>query len=208
LNAVIDQAREYSPLALKPQKPWMQTHSGRVFPLLTCGPADVHWPDVIYHLAHANRFAGAAGGYSVAQHSVIVGRLLPPSLKPYGLLHDAEEFAIGDVTQPTSQALKALGMGNALSKLKTRLRDVIHCAAMLPPLCMEDEAKIKRADNIALATEKRDLLAAMPSVVEEDWLHGVAREAPMQEVIRAWPASVAAEMLEVELFNCGVLRNH
>lgn len=51
-------------------------------------------------LAHINRFNGDVGQYSVAQHSVLVSLMLPPDLQLSGLLHDATEAYIGDVTKP------------------------------------------------------------------------------------------------------------
>lgn len=55
-------------------------------------------------LSHINRFNGHVGQYSVAQHCVLVAMQLPKDLRLSGLLHDAPEAYIGDVTSP----LKAL----------------------------------------------------------------------------------------------------
>lgn len=38
--------------------PWLQTRSGRAFPLIEPKPEHVHWPDIIYALSHINRFGG------------------------------------------------------------------------------------------------------------------------------------------------------
>ncbi len=58
---------------------------------------------IAYQLAHINRFNGAVGAYSVAQHCVQVAALLPPELKLAGLLHDAHECVIGDMASPLKQ---------------------------------------------------------------------------------------------------------
>lgn len=55
-------------------------------------------------LSYINRFNGHQGQYSVAQHCVLVSRMLPDKHKLSGLLHDAPEAYLGDITSP----LKAL----------------------------------------------------------------------------------------------------
>jgi hypothetical protein len=62
--------------------------------------------DIAFGLAHINRFNGAAGGYSVAQHSVNCVDLLratkryTPLLAMATLLHDAHEVVVGDIIRP------------------------------------------------------------------------------------------------------------
>lgn len=55
---------------------------------------------IAYALAHINRYTGHVGTYSVAQHCVHVAEKLPDHLKLAGLLHDAPEAYIGDVSAP------------------------------------------------------------------------------------------------------------
>lgn len=51
-------------------------------------------------LCHLNRFTGHVGQYSVAQHSCHVSDNMPDELKLDGLLHDATEAYLGDVSAP------------------------------------------------------------------------------------------------------------
>lgn len=64
---------------LRPLPPdlWMQTLSGRVYPLLEAQAGDVDWRDVATSLARQCRFNGhTTAFYSVAQHSVLVAQLV------------------------------------------------------------------------------------------------------------------------------------
>jgi hypothetical protein len=63
---------------------------------------------IAHHLAHINRYNGAFGAYSVAQHCVHVSERLPNCLKFSGLMHDVCEVWTGDITSPIKKALYPL----------------------------------------------------------------------------------------------------
>lgn len=148
-------------------RPWMQTATGRAFPLVDPQPSDVHWPDIAYGLAHANRFAGAAGVYTVAQHSTWPLLSLPYEWRPHWLLHDAHEFATGDITRPAQQALAtyaAGGIAAAIAAFKRGIDSAIYQAAGLTwPVPQEIRDAIHVVDARMLATEVRDLLLPKPA---------------------------------------------
>lgn len=55
--------------------------------------------DIALSLSNMNRAAGRFP-WSVAQHSLLVARMLPPELVLEGLLHDAHEAITGDIPTP------------------------------------------------------------------------------------------------------------
>lgn len=109
-------------------------------------PADIAWS-----LSMQCRFNGhVKTHYSVAQHCLVVAELVPPQFHLEALLHDTTEAYVGDLVSPLKQALPEY------RQIEMRVWHAI-CARfdldpVLPP-CVHD------ADLIALATEKRDLMA-------------------------------------------------
>ena len=85
--------------------PFITTFTGRKINPLSLAGDDISIDDIAHHLALVNRFAGATREpYSVAQHSVLVSLLLEadgarPEIIIAGLLHDAAEAYLGDVTK-------------------------------------------------------------------------------------------------------------
>lgn len=113
---------------------------------------DISFVDIAMSLSRIPRFNGATSMfYSVAQHSVMVSDLVPDELKWTALGHDFAEAYLGDIVSP----LKAL-----IPDYKVIERRVEEALALKFGFRTDDEAKaiVKRADLIALATEKRDLL--------------------------------------------------
>jgi hypothetical protein len=72
-------------------------------------PDEIHIMDVAQGLSHVCRFAGQVKVfYSVAQHSVLVSKLLDDRTALWGLLHDASEAYLHDLTRPLKHAMDAL----------------------------------------------------------------------------------------------------
>ncbi len=75
------------------------TSTGRFVDLFAMREEDVDVLDIAHSLSQINRFNGhVSHPVSVAQHSVYVSLLSPPGSELQGLLHDASEAYLGDVT--------------------------------------------------------------------------------------------------------------
>lgn len=80
--------------------------TGEVMNLLAPNPRLFDIDNIAHALSQLCRYTGQCKRfYSVAQHSVLVSTLLPPPLQLTGLLHDASEAFLGDVSRPLKQLL-------------------------------------------------------------------------------------------------------
>lgn len=137
---------------------WMCTASGRRYFPCDPRPEDVCIEDIAHHLAQENRFCGALPEpYSVGQHSVVVETvvgLLGGSLeeRKKGLIHDSPEAYLKDLHRPLKRAIG--GIYGELEELNW-LAITAHLG-----LSPEKPEIVKRADDLALAFERRDLFPA------------------------------------------------
>lgn len=159
---------------------WILTYSGTKFRPLDPNPADISLVDIAHALSNICRFTGHSKQfYSVAQHSIIVSDNLPPELKLAGLLHDASEAYICDVSRPVKHS-------EALSGYRDIEEKVMNAVAK----CFRvrfDDPRIKEADNRALWTERRDL---MPPYHEKFWYE---QQEPYEDRIFPWLPTVAEQ---------------
>ncbi|QYF92808.1 phosphohydrolase [Massilia sp. PAMC28688] len=130
--------------------PYVSTFLGNRFYPLEPRIDQVAIEDIAHGLAYQCRFNGQTQQfYSVAQHSLIVASLVPTDLRLAALLHDAAEAYLGDMVKPLKVLLPAFA---AIEEAVTAI------IATTFAVDFSDYAPIKRADLIALATEKRDLM--------------------------------------------------
>lgn len=160
--------------------PFICTASGEYVNILDPWSFEPRIEDIAHALSNLARFTGHTRTmYSVAQHSWHVSEILPRRLRLHGLLHDASEAYLGDV----SRVLKHFPSMWPYREMEARMQTRICEAFGLP--AVEPEA-VKAADLVLLATERRDLLPPGPV-----W-RLIADVEPLAEVVVPWVPQLAA----------------
>ena len=165
--------------------PYLQTVSGRWVNPFDPDPDQLDAGDIAHALANQCRFGGHSRAfYSVAQHSVIVSRLVEERGGDAedcfaALMHDATEAYLGDMPHPIKHRSE---LGAAFKAAEDELERALREHFRIKP----DVPEIKRADRALLATERRTFSS-------EDWhwpeLEGVE---PLDLELTAWPPDEAA----------------
>ncbi len=166
--------------------PYLQTVSGRWVNPFDPHPDQLDPGDIARALANQCRFGGHSRAfYSVAQHSVIVSRLVEERGGDAedvfaALMHDASEAYLGDMPHPLKHRSP---LGAAFKEAEEHLERAIRDRFAIRP----DVPEIKRADRALLATERRAF-----SAETWDWpeLQGVE---PLELELEPWPPDRAAE---------------
>jgi len=143
---------------------WIQTLDGKKFDLKNPSADMIDPETIIVGLSRMCRFGCHCNKfYSVGQHSVLVCDLVKePELKLAALLHDAHElyWGFGDIARPAKK-LFGKKFGRCLVGLAWRIDlEIARRFGFSPDLFYQKE--IKYADDVALATEKRDLMNPAP----------------------------------------------
>ncbi len=145
------------------KRAWQRMLSGRRLDILNPSPLDIEIEDIAHGLARVSRWNGQTRGkhsFSVAQHSVVVERLVrtnAPKLhqKWYlaALLHDAPEYVIGDMITPFKHALDDM-----YQEIEAGLDCAVRIRFGLPAHIPEPVKRtIKRADRMAAWLEATQL---------------------------------------------------
>jgi uncharacterized protein len=142
---------------------WITTYSGKQFFPLDPNPNDISIEDIAHALSNVCRFNGHVKSfYSVAQHSVIVSENCNPEYALHGLLHDASEgLSLGDLPTP----IKKLKEFDFYRKVEANLQTMVYRKFGLE---LYEPKDVKEADERALITEMRDLMAPAASNWKSD----------------------------------------
>lgn len=150
---------------------WMQTYTGLKFWPLDPREDEVDIRDIAHSLSMQCRYGGhSIRFYSVAEHSVLMSRMVAPEYAMWALLHDAAEAYLADVPRPLKRHLA--GYKAAEAKVMAAI-----CAHFdLPP---EMPAAVHAADERILTDEVHQNLMPM------EW--HAAHNDPLGVVLQYWP---------------------
>jgi hypothetical protein len=137
---------------------YIQTFTGRKFWPLDPRPEEIDIQDIAHALSMTCRFNGHTSRfYSVAEHCVHVSLLVPPADALWGLLHDAAEAYISDLSRPIKKNSR---LGDEYALIEKRLMLNVEVAFDLG----DEPASIKEADNRMLAVEAGKLMNHDPEL--------------------------------------------
>ena len=132
---------------------WIQTFCGLVMYPLDPRHEEIDIRDIAHALSNLCRFTGHVRTfYSVAEHSVRVSRACDPADALWGLLHDASEAYLADMSRPMKRSFQ---FGPIYCAVEEHLMRIICIKFGLSKDCPES---VKVADTRLLMTEKRDLM--------------------------------------------------
>lgn len=173
--------------------------SGRDFYFADPRPEMICLSDIAHHLSRENRWGNNIEftSYSVAQHCLLVAQICRlPQSRPYALLHDAVEMVTRDLATPWKGFLAVLG-ADVVAYEHRVLNDAVYPAFGLPRPSHEIAADVDIADQVALATEYRDVVAGRSAV----W---APKAKPLPTRIRFMAQPVVEEKFRIAL--AGALR--
>lgn len=168
--------------------PGAEATAGRKGNFMQCWRGGIYWPldpradevfieDIAHSLAMQCRYGGHCEKYfSVAEHSVLVSKIVPPELALIGLLHDATEAYLSDVIRPLKRHL------TNYKDIEQRNWLVIAAAFGLPT---EIPAEVHDADAAMLHAEMIALMKPLPDQTRAEWLMGDVQP-PARVQIDGW----------------------
>ena len=150
-----DEAETRGPASSWSRGSWLQTYTGLQFYPMDPDPAAVELRDIARSLSMQCRYNGHVKKfYSVAEHCVLVSRLVPAEDALWGLLHDATEAYVGGMIRPLKNHMPAYR--EAEDRVMAAIAERFGLTRQMP-------ASVKDADNRVPLDEKARLMASEPA---------------------------------------------
>jgi hypothetical protein len=137
----------------------IQMGSGKVVDPFALRAEDIELSDIVNNLAHEVRFGGNAGGWTVAQHTLVVAELVRMFGKHTdaeymsALLHDAGEAYLKDMPKPIKHRPDMLAYRQAEERAMRVICEKFGVACDLPI--------VKEMDNVATYLEAKMFLGKL-----------------------------------------------
>lgn len=176
-------------------RPWIQSYTGRKVTPFDLQPDQVCLEDVAHALGNKCRFSGhSIHHYSVAQHSVLGARLMPPAFAMAFLLHDVSETYLPDIASPLKSRVKWCDdAGNSIQQWEAleaqHARVILEALGQLSILPLLQSPEVRAMDLAMLVAEKNQILEDEP----ESW--GITAEPAPVTIYQRTPAEAAQEFL-------------
>lgn len=168
-----------------PSRRWIQTNSGERFEFMDPRPLTILLEDIAAALSKLCRFTGQCNKfYSVAEHSYRVSLLVPDEDAFAGLMHDASEAYLGDLSTPVKSVC------NDYRLLEETVATAIYQRFRLP---VELPSSVKDADARICATEARLLYEELDPGWSV-WMTGHKAVTDMTRDSIGWTPEVAERM--------------
>lgn len=171
---------------------------GRRLYLFNPKPEDFDPEDTARALSNEHRYAGNYGPYSVAQHSVLVARVVekaggyPPQVLA-AVHHDDTEMITGDLPQPVKAALRL--ESSAFDRLEERLEAALEARYHIDI----SDPIVKWADKVVFYWEVHRLIPEDARWMYSGWPNNGGLMLPYQWFIPWAPAEAFARYMDTHL---------
>lgn len=160
--------------------PWIQTYTGRAFPLFDATPEDINPTDIAHSLGMQCRYNGHVHTfYSVAEHCVLMSHAVSPENALWALLHDATEAYVGDMVAPLKRTMPDFKA--AEDRIMAAICERYGLAPEMP-------AEVKAADRRILHDERWQALGPTP----RPWMPELEALEPLGVRLSFWAPETAS----------------
>lgn len=144
---------------IDPRHEWIQTYTGKRFHILNPSLEQIDILDIAHASSQKPRFAGHLDNrFTIAQHELVMARLVPPEYALEALLHDGNESYLPDLPTPIKNLMEAHGFNYREIVEKPMDTIIFSRFGMKYPLTPEVKHVIKKWDWISVLME-RELFA-------------------------------------------------